>query len=140
MASEGAVCEHVVVLGVEEEKVVEVDEELEVCDGEVGEGWGHAAGQVFSIGQVEGAQSRLVSIPPVRGGIQRHITGPGWGQERLPVPVSHHGEPPLDVEVKLGVQLYRSSRQRRTPGISLAFERQHTAQEDTSWRHTTTCP
>ena len=28
--SEGAVCEHVVVLGVEEEKVVEVDEELEV--------------------------------------------------------------------------------------------------------------
>ena len=30
MASEGAVCEHVVVLVVEEEKVVEVDEELEV--------------------------------------------------------------------------------------------------------------
>lgn len=30
MASEGAVCEHVVVLGVEEEKVVEVDVELEV--------------------------------------------------------------------------------------------------------------
>lgn len=28
--SEGAVCEHVVVLGVEEEKVVAVDEELEV--------------------------------------------------------------------------------------------------------------
>ena len=28
--SEGAVCEHVVVLGVEEEKVVEVDGELEV--------------------------------------------------------------------------------------------------------------
>ena len=30
MVSEGAVCEHVVVLGVEEEKVVEVDGELEV--------------------------------------------------------------------------------------------------------------
>ena len=30
MVSEGAVCEHVVVLGVEEEKVVEVDVELEV--------------------------------------------------------------------------------------------------------------
>ena len=70
MASEGAVCEHVVVLGVEEEKVVEVDEELEVF----------TTGRIPALGCALSAASMtlLQRQGPPQSGLAVTVTGEFW--------------------------------------------------------------